>query len=382
LANNIINHLCAGCYVVKAIGSELSVLLVHCKWEDGSEGWVPPKGHLEGNETAEVAALREVAEETGYNDLQIIKPLKDITFDYKIAGEDALHVKVVKWFLAEPISERKLEVSRTATEKEQILEIAWIPLQEALTKIPFKDEQEIVKDIITYYGREVLTGGQSTESVIKIGNTVSRSLNPNSEYVHELLKLLEDKNYKYSPKFLGVENGKEILSFIAGEVGVEGQFTDKALVRIVKMLKEFHDATAGSELADNNEVVCHKDIAPWNTIFNESQPVGFIDFDSVAPGNRVEDLAYFLWTFLQLGSAITVAKQAIRIRLLAECYGYKDSQSLISAVISEQKRILVQRKNLAIKSPNEELRNFSKERVIVIEDEIAWVEKNRRALEF
>ena len=35
-----------------------------------------------------------------------------------------------------------------------------------------------------------LTGGRSTESVIKIGNQVHRSMSTNASFVHELLNIL------------------------------------------------------------------------------------------------------------------------------------------------------------------------------------------------
>lgn len=44
-----------------------------------AEGYVFPKGHIEKGETAEQTALREVREETGFGDLQIISKLGVVT---------------------------------------------------------------------------------------------------------------------------------------------------------------------------------------------------------------------------------------------------------------------------------------------------------------
>lgn len=41
----------------------------------GKKKWVLPKGHLEKGETAEQAALREIQEETGAQDIKIIKKI-------------------------------------------------------------------------------------------------------------------------------------------------------------------------------------------------------------------------------------------------------------------------------------------------------------------
>jgi hypothetical protein len=50
----------------------------------------------------------------------------------------------------------------------------------------------------------------------------------------------------------------------------------------------------------NIEVVCHNDFAIYNIIFNEEKPVGIIDFDVAAPGPRLWDIAYMLYTCIPL----------------------------------------------------------------------------------
>jgi 8-oxo-dGTP pyrophosphatase MutT (NUDIX family) len=46
-----------------------------------------PKGHIEPGESADTAALREVREESGYHDLEIITPLGDNLVEYDHRGE-------------------------------------------------------------------------------------------------------------------------------------------------------------------------------------------------------------------------------------------------------------------------------------------------------
>jgi len=58
--------------------------------------WDLPKGRVDGKETIEAAALREVEEETGVKDLEIIKPL-EIT--YHIFKRNGRHrIKITHWF--------------------------------------------------------------------------------------------------------------------------------------------------------------------------------------------------------------------------------------------------------------------------------------------
>lgn len=220
--------------------------------------------------------------------------------------------------------------------------------------------------------------GQNAQGVVKIGNTVHRPLNSNSEYIHQLLQLLEQKQYPYSPRYLGIdENGREILTFIKGDIARgDIQWTNEQLIHITKMIKQFHDATEGCKLTEGKEVVCHNDLAPWNLVIQNSQPVAFIDFDDSKPGYRIYDFAYFLWTFLDLRNGTSVEEQVRRIKLLNKEYGEFNSKDLINAIIKQQKKILKKRRSLAKKAKSLEEREFSKGKIKEIEGEMKWVKKN------
>ena len=58
--------------------------------------WDLPKGKIEGKETIEAAALREVEEETGVKDLKIVKPLETTYHIFKRNGRH--RIKITNWF--------------------------------------------------------------------------------------------------------------------------------------------------------------------------------------------------------------------------------------------------------------------------------------------
>jgi Ser/Thr protein kinase RdoA (MazF antagonist) len=107
-----------------------------------------------------------------------------------------------------------------------------------------------------------------------------------------------------------------------------------------RLLRRFHDATAGSELAGDEEVVCHNDFAPWNTVFVVGSPVAMIDFDGARPGPRIRDLSYALWCWLGLGSAqVGISEQARRMRLMCLAYGLDDIAPILSEIANRQREI-------------------------------------------
>ena len=64
-----------------------------------------------------------------------------------------------------------------------------------------------------------LAGGDVTEGVVRVGDTVRRPVGLHSPLVHALLAHLESVGFAGAPRFLGVdEAGREVLSYIDGEV--------------------------------------------------------------------------------------------------------------------------------------------------------------------
>jgi 8-oxo-dGTP pyrophosphatase MutT (NUDIX family) len=98
-----------------------------------------PKGHIEAEESARAAALREVAEESGYTGLEIIADLghQQVEFDYK----GAHIVREEYYFLMDLDSDRQIERDK----KERQFEPAWLSWQEALDALTFEAEREWIR---------------------------------------------------------------------------------------------------------------------------------------------------------------------------------------------------------------------------------------------
>jgi aminoglycoside phosphotransferase (APT) family kinase protein len=224
---------------------------------------------------------------------------------------------------------------------------------------------------------EVLAGGQTTAGVVRVGDTVRRLTASHSPFVHALLRHLEDRGFDGAPCFLGIdESGREILSFVEGDVahGVDA-WSDVHLERVARLVRGFHDATAGSALAGVEEVVCHNDLAPWNLVLSGGTPAAFIDFDGAAPGSRANDLGYVLWVFLDLGKPGTsVAQQGRRARLMCDAYGSVDVEAVPDAIRRRQRHTLRFRERQATTCSDPALRAFAAERVELIRMMIDWTD--------
>ncbi|MFD7105851.1 phosphotransferase [Streptomyces celluloflavus] len=189
--------------------------------------------------------------------------------------------------------------------------------------------------------------GGFVNAVVRVGGTVRRPAS--AKFVGDLLRLLEASGWGGAPRYLGVDDeGREVLSHLDGHVAWEPRqpaavSLDESLVTVARLVREFHDLTAGTPLAGDQEVVCHNDLSPKNTVYRpcsgELRPVAFIDWDLAAPGARIHDIAHVCWQYLGLGSSVTdVEKTARRMRLIVDSYELLDRQRLVSTILWWQNR--------------------------------------------
>lgn len=105
---------------------------------DSYRNWGFPKGHLEGDEAAESAALREVREETGLADVTVTAPIDSIAWSFRFRGK-LIH-KVCHFFLMESAS------ARTRPQRaEGITACRWVPYEEALRLVSYANAREVLQ---------------------------------------------------------------------------------------------------------------------------------------------------------------------------------------------------------------------------------------------
>lgn len=124
----------AGGVVVRRDAEKLRVLLIR----DPYKKWGLPKGHLEDGEGPREAAIREVREETGLDDLSLHSDLGEIDWTFRKAGR-TVH-KYCRFYLMESAEgETEPEVS------EGITECRWLTPAKALETISYDNARTVLE---------------------------------------------------------------------------------------------------------------------------------------------------------------------------------------------------------------------------------------------
>jgi 8-oxo-dGTP pyrophosphatase MutT (NUDIX family) len=124
----------AGGVVLRRMGGAVKALVIR----DPYGNWGLPKGHLENGEGPGQAALREVMEETGLDDLTLGSELATIDWYFRSGGK-LIHKFCAFYLMA---SERGDPVPEKA---EGITECLWLPLEEAEARITYDNAREVVR---------------------------------------------------------------------------------------------------------------------------------------------------------------------------------------------------------------------------------------------
>ena len=124
----------AGGVVIRTIEGTPHALVIR----DPYKKWGLPKGHSEAGESLQEAALREVREETGLQDLRLGEELVTIDWVFRVQGR-RIH-KFATFYLM--YSDRGDPVPEEA---EGITECEWVPLEEAPRRISYDNASEVAR---------------------------------------------------------------------------------------------------------------------------------------------------------------------------------------------------------------------------------------------
>ncbi len=133
----IVEETSAGGLVIDQSTGEPRAAVIARRNRAGRLEWCLPKGHLEGTETPEQAAVREIAEETGIDGL-ILRALG--TIDYWFTGDDRRVHKVVHHFLLRAVGGVLTVEGDPDCEAE---DVAWVPVTELPSRLAYPNERRL-----------------------------------------------------------------------------------------------------------------------------------------------------------------------------------------------------------------------------------------------
>lgn len=109
-------------------GKDVEFLLI----QDAKNRWTIPKGHIEEGEDSKQTAEREISEETGLQEMQILQWLGKINFRYR--RQTSLVLMTTEIFLVRAIGDTdKLQP------EEWMNDCKWLSSKDALDKIEYED---------------------------------------------------------------------------------------------------------------------------------------------------------------------------------------------------------------------------------------------------
>ncbi len=124
---------------------DTQVLLIRTRALTGRTVWAFPKGKLNEGETSQQAAVREVEEETGWR-CQIAAELARSEYWFQREGQRVK--KTVRWFRMTPLEQ-------VGQPDHEIDEAAWAPLEEALVRLTYPSDRELLRSAMADSGTKV-----------------------------------------------------------------------------------------------------------------------------------------------------------------------------------------------------------------------------------
>jgi len=201
-----------------------------------------------------------------------------------------------------------------------------------------------------------LLGGDVTEGVVRVGDTVRRPVQGNSPLVHALLTHLESAGFAGAPRFLGIDSaGREVLTYVDGEVAGRPRpawiADEDRLASVGRLVRAYDDAAASFVPPPGvspdpglpappgipplppypPELIGHVDVTPENVVFRDGVAVALIDFDLAKWATRADEMYNTMMWWAPLGDPLYEdpllrdVDVPRRVRLLADAYGLSET---------------------------------------------------------
>lgn len=261
-----------------------------------------------------------------------------------------------------------------------------------------------------------LLGGDVTEGVVRVGDTVRRPIGDNTPLVHALLRHLESVGFDGAPRLLGIDTaGREVLTYVAGEVAGRPRpdwiAHERRLASVAELLRRYDDAAAGFVMPEGvrafqglpsvsdpdmppapaypAQLVGHMDVTPDNVVFRDGRAVALIDFDLAKPVSRADEVqnAMSYWVPFEdpadRDPRLYDLDVARRARIFADAYGLSelDRTRIVEIALLRARRAWFSMRQIA------EVRggNWARMWQAGVGDEIkrreAWLERNGALIE-